>query len=273
MPERPLRFVLSLRLGRPGTSILASADFKDHFSDVASAYAAHRPTYPPRVVDYLAEQVAHPDVAWDAGCGSGQLSTLLAARFARVIATDPSAAQIGKARPHPGVEYRQSSAEASGLEDGSVDLAVAAQAAHWFDLPRYYAEVRRVVRPGGMVALLAYGVVHVDRDIATIVDRFYWQTLAGFWPQERRIVEDGYRSLPFPFHELETPPFAMTATWSLRELLGYVQTWSAVQEMERTRGGEAYAGFARALGNAWGDPDQRREVRWDLAVRLGRVSV
>jgi len=211
------------------------------------------------------------DVAWDAGCGSGQLSTLLPARFARVIATDPSADQIAQARAHPGVEYRQVSAEASGLEAGAVDLAVAAQAAHWFDLPRYYTEVRRVVRPGGLVALLAYGVVHVDRDLLAIVDRFYWQTLAGFWPVERKIVEEGYRSLPFPFAELQAPAFAMAATWSLAQLLGYVRTWSAVQAIERERGGDAYAGFARALTAAWGDPDRSRAVRWDVAVRAGRV--
>jgi SAM-dependent methyltransferase len=211
------------------------------------------------------------EVAWDAGCGSGQLSTLLPARFAHVIATDPSADQIAQAPAHPGVEYRQTSAEASGLEAGSVDLAVAAQAAHWFDLPRYYAEVRRVVRPGGLVALLAYGVVHVDRDLTVIVERFYWQTLAGHWPSERKIVEEGYRALPFPFPELHAPAFAMTATWTLAQLLGYVRTWSAVQAIERERGSDAYAGFARALGAAWGDPDMRRAVRWDLALRLGRV--
>jgi SAM-dependent methyltransferase len=250
---------------------MGQPDFKDHFSGVASGYAAHRPTYPAAVVDYLADQAAHRDLAWDAGCGSGQLSTLLAARFDRVIATDPSAAQIAQARPHPQIEYRQSSAEASGLDAASADLAVAAQAAHWFDLPRYYAEVRRVVRPGGGIALLAYGVVHVERDLAAIVDRFYWQTLAGFWPQERRIVEEGYRSLSFPFPETRAPAFAMTATWSLPELLGYVQTWSAVQAIERARGGEAYAGFARALTGAWGDLDRRRDVRWDLVLRLGRV--
>jgi SAM-dependent methyltransferase len=250
---------------------VGSADFKDHFSGVASAYAAHRPTYPAAVVDYLADQAAHRDLAWDAGCGSGQLSTLLAARFDRVIATDPSTAQIAQARPHPQVLYRQSSAEASGLDAASADLAVAAQAAHWFDLPRYYAEVRRVVRPGGLIALLSYGVVHVERDLAAILDRFYWQTLAGFWPQERRIVEEGYRSLPFPFPETRAPAFAMTATWALPELLGYVRTWSAVQAIERERGGDAYAGFARALSAAWGDSATRRDVRWDLTVRAGHV--
>ncbi|HET9708034.1 MAG TPA: class I SAM-dependent methyltransferase [Gemmatimonadales bacterium] len=254
-----------------GIEATQGSGFKDHFSQIASAYAAHRPTYPHAIVDYLADQVPRRDVAWDAGCGSGQLSTLLADRFARVIATDPSADQIAQARAHEGVEYRQASAESCGLEAGSVDLAVAAQAAHWFDLPRYYAEVRRVVRPGGLVALLAYGVVHLDRDLNTIVDRFYWQTLAGFWPQERKIVEEGYRSLPFPFPEFQAPAFAMTATWSLAQLLGYVRTWSAVQAIERARGGEAYAGFARALTATWGDPDSRRAVRWDVALRVGRV--
>lgn len=211
-------------------------------------------------------------MAWDAGCGSGQLSTLLAARFARVIATDPSAEQIAQARPHPGVEYRQSSAEVSGLEEASVDLAAAAQAAHWFDLPRYYDEVRRVGRPGGLIALLAYGVVHVEPALTNIVDRFYWQTLAGYWPSERRIVEEGYRSLPFPFPELTTPAFVMTATWSLAELLGYVGTWSAVQALEQAGGRKAFEGFMRALTDAWGEPQERRAVRWDLALRLGRLS-
>jgi len=245
--------------------------FKDHFSGVARGYAAYRPTYPPSLVDFLADEASRRDAVWDAGCGSGQLSTLLARRFARVIATDPSSDQIAQARPQAGVEYRQASAEASGLDDASVDVAVAAQAAHWFDLPRYYAEVRRVVRPGGLVALLAYGVVHLDRELTSIMDRFYWQTLAGYWPQERRIVEEGYRSLPFPFPEIQAPPFVMTATWSLADLLGYVRTWSAVQEIERARGSEPYAGFARALTGAWGDPGRQREVRWDVAVRAGKI--
>src|SRR5215471_1636649 len=178
MPQPPPGFVARLGsalrpFGRGGGVTAGSPGFKDHFSGVASGYAAYRPTYPPAVVEYLAGLIPRPEVAWDAGCGSGQLSTLLAARFARVIATDPSAAQLAQARPHPAVEYRQASAEVSGLDGGSVDLAVAAQAAHWFDLPRYYAEVRRVVRSGGLVALLAYGVVHVDRGLSVIVDRFY----------------------------------------------------------------------------------------------------
>src|SRR5438876_4020524 len=139
--------------------------FQDHFSDVAAAYAAHRPTYPAALVDFLAESAPRRDLAWDAGCGSGQLSVLLAERFARVIATDASPAQIAHAAPHPNVAYACAPAEDSGLPPGVADLAVAAQAAHWFDLPAYYAEVRRVGRAGALVALVTYGLVRVDHAI------------------------------------------------------------------------------------------------------------
>jgi SAM-dependent methyltransferase len=246
-------------------------EFKDHYSTIAASYAAHRPRYPEALVDYLADLAPAHEVVWDAGCGSGQLSVLLAARFAWVVATDPSAEQLAHALGHSGVEYRRASAEASDLAAASVDLAVAAQAAHWFDLPRYYAEVRRVTRPGGVVALLAYGVIRIGRDVDPVIERFYWRTLAGHWPPERRLVEGGYRSLPFPFAELRTPAFEMRAEWSLPEVLGYIRTWSAVLALERAGGEGQYAAFSRALAGAWGDPARRRAVRWDLALRLGRV--
>ena len=160
--------------------------FQDYFSATAAAYAQHRPTYPPELVDFLAQSCSCRGVAWDCGCGSGQLSALLAERFERVIATDPSAAQIANACPHPGVEYRLGSAEASGLTDKSVDLAVAAQAAHWFDLPAYYAEVRRVTKLGGTVALVTYGNMVTDKSVLTVLHDFYKDVTGPFWPPGRK---------------------------------------------------------------------------------------
>ena len=183
--------------------------FKDHFSGTASGYAVHRPVYPRAVAEALAERSPGRGMAWDAGCGSGQLSGVLAEVFEQVVATDASAAQIAAATPHPRVRYAVAPAESSGLPDRSVDCAVAAQAAHWFDLEAYYREVRRVARPGGLVALVTYAVMDVDPDIARIVERFYWHTLEGHWPPERRLVEEGYRSLPFPFEAVEAPPLAL----------------------------------------------------------------
>jgi len=245
--------------------------FKDHFSEVAGAYAAHRPSYPAALVDFLARLAPARQLAWDSGCGSGQLSVLLAGPFARVVATDASPEQIARAAAHPKVEYRCAGAEASGLPERVADLAAAAQAAHWFDLPAYYAEVRRVVRPGGIVALISYGVVTADAAVDAVIQPFYRDVLASYWPPERRHVDDGYRSLPFPFEELATPACEIRLDWRLEDLVGYVGTWSAVWALERAEGPGPLASFHRELAHAWGAPATARTVRWPLALRVGRV--
>ena len=248
-------------------------EFKDHFSDVAVAYAAHRPSYPPVVVDVLARLAPAQRFAWDAGCGSGQLSVLLAGPFERVWATDASPEQIARASPHAKVAYRCARAESSGLPNGVVDLATAAQAAHWFDLPAYYAEVRRLARPGGIVALISYGVMSVDANLDAIIQPFYRDVLGSHWPPERRHVDQGYRSLSFPFEELTDPAFPpeIRLEWRLEALLGYVRTWSAVWALTRAEGPGPLEAFHRALAHAWGPADRVRTVRWPLAIRVGRV--
>lgn len=253
--------------------------FADHFSPIAAAYATHRPRYPLALARWLASIAPARGVAWEAGCGSGQLSVLLGDCFARVEATDASAAQLAHATPHPHVHYRVAPAEASGLpsaHDGlGVHLAVAAQAAHWFDLERYYAEVRRVVQPGGAVALVGYGLSAITPEVDAVVQRLYAGALGAFWTPERRHVETGYRSLPFPFPEVDPPALEMAAEWTLADLLGYVDTWSALRGFERSMGSDALAqlraDFAAEAGAAWGDAMARRAVRWPIAIRAGHV--
>jgi len=250
--------------------VTSSRRFKDHFSDVAAAYAAHRPSYPAALVDFLARLAPARRLAWDAGCGSGQLSLLLAGPFERVVATDASPEQIARAAPHAKVEYRCAAAGASGLLDTVVDLATAAQAAHWFDLPAYYAEVRRVARRGGIVALISYGVVTAGTDLDAVIQPFYRGVLAAYWPPERRHVDDGYRSLPFPFEELDAPAFEIRLDWRLEDLVGYIGTWSAVWALQQAEGPGPFATFGRALEAAWG-PAAVRTVHWPLVLRVGRV--
>src|SRR3989449_1636343 len=187
-------------------AVTRSASFEDHFSEIAAAYAAHRPSSPAALVDFLARLAPETRLAWDAGSGSGQLSVLLAGPFDRVVATDASAEQIARAAPHPKVEYRCAPAGVSGLPARVVDLATAAQAAHWFDLPAYYAEVRRVTRPGGIVALISYGVVMAGADLGAGIPPFFPGGLASYWPPPRRPVDDGYRSLLFSFAGAGPPP-------------------------------------------------------------------
>jgi ubiquinone/menaquinone biosynthesis C-methylase UbiE len=245
--------------------------FKDHFSLHAAEYAAHRPTYPGELIDLLAGVVPRHELALDCACGTGQLSVPLAARFDRVVATDASAGQIAHAEPHPRVEYRVAPADGSGLPDASADIITVAQAAHWLDLDRFYAEVRRVARPGAAVALITYDVPRVDAAVDAVVQRFYHDVVGRYWTPERRHVEDGYRSLPFPFAEIPARAPAMECVRSRDAFAAYVDTWSAVRQAEKAEGRAPFVAFAHELAHAWGPADVPRVVRWRLSIRLGGI--
>src|SRR5688572_24279689 len=203
-----------------------SLSFPDHFSSVAARYADFRPRYPAELFDYLATLVPCDAPVWDCAAGNGQATIGLAQRFARVVATDASPEQIAASSALPNVEFRVALAEASGLPDGAVGLVTVAQSLHWFDLPRFYAELKRVLRPGGLLAVWAYGINRVEGEaVDVIVQDFYGKTLGPYWPPSRQLVESGYRTLPFPFEEISPPSFSMETSWTLDRLIGYFSTW------------------------------------------------
>jgi SAM-dependent methyltransferase len=244
--------------------------FPDHFSAVAARYAAYRPRYPAALVEALAERADTAGTAWDVGCGNGQLAVALAERFARVIATDPAQAQLDQAEAHPRVEYRRASAEDSGLPGASIALVVAAQAAHWFDWPRFVAEVGRVAAPGALVALVSYGNLVVDGDAGEVIRRFHDDVAGPYWPKERRHVENGYRELVLPWPAVEAPEIEMTAEWSRDEVVGYISSWSATARLVEKRGSGPFEEFREAMAKAWPDGEARRVVRWPLVFKLAR---
>jgi SAM-dependent methyltransferase len=264
-----LRIVRSrCRIPRP-VPLKTTSTFADHFSSTAQRYAQYRPHYPRALADVLADRCERHDAAWDAGAGNGQLSVLLATRFAKVYAHEPSQAQLDQAQPAPNVEYRCAKAEDSALPDASVDLAVAAQAAHWFDWPRYVAEVERIARPGALVALVSYGIMYVDSEADAIVARYYHDDVGAYWPKGREHVENGYRDLVWPWPAVDAPAVDMQCEWTREELCGYIATWSATVKRIEARGPDAYEALCSRLAAVWPD-GERRIVRWPLAIRLAR---
>jgi len=242
--------------------------FKNHFSRQAADYAKFRPRYPRELFDYLGSIAPNRQLVWDCGTGNGQAAIGLASVFDRVIATDASEKQIANARPHQRIEYHVAPAENSGLRSGTVDLVMVAQALHWFDLDRFYAEARRVLKPDGVLAASAYNLLQIEPAIDGVVNRYYYEVVGPFWPPERQLVEQ-FADLPFPFPEIHPPKFEMTALWNFDHLLGYLRTWSSTQRFIAARGSDPLTQTTDDLRNAWADPEQTRNVTWPLVLRIG----
>lgn len=244
--------------------------FQDHFSNQAAIYAQSRPTYPVALFDELARLAPSRGLAWDCGTGNGQAAVALAVHFQRVIATEPSEAQLAAATPHARVVYLRSAELAPTVRDGTVDLVTAAQAAHWFDRPKFYAEVKRVLRPGGVVALWSYWLARVTPEIDRVVDRFYTETTGPFWPPERVHIESRYRDFEFPFTELPFPELTITREWTAEDLAGFLASWSAVDRYRRARGDDPMPAVTAELRALWGEG--RRAVMWEMFGRIGRAG-
>lgn len=192
--------------------------------------------------------------------------------FQRVIAIDPSADQISHATRHPRIEYRLSRAESSGVNDASIDLVTAAQSLHWFEAARFFAEVRRVLDPRGAIALWGYGDPILDTESLDLTLRaFNRDTLEKYWLPERKLLLDGYQTIPFPFDEIALPAMELEMRWTLGELVGYLRTWSATARFIVERGCDPLPEIEKSLSKEWGDATQSRLVRWPLHLRAGRL--
>jgi len=249
-----------------------SATPADHFSDLARAYAEFRPRYPTALFDWLAAEAPARDAAWDCATGNGQAALELAERFARVEATDLSPTQLAEAEAHPRIRYRQAPGEASGLEPRSVDLVTVAQAAHWLDLPRFFAEVGRVGRPGALVAIWGYQLMQTgDERLDLEIRTFFGETVGPYWPPGRELLDAGYRGFEFPFPEVRCPTFTMTASWRFEAFGGYLSSWSAVDRYRKALAADPVPPFLARVAPLWGAPDRARAVSWPLALRAARL--
>ena len=245
--------------------------FPDHFSQQASDYARYRPVYPAKLYEYLASLTPQHDRVWDVGTGNGQAAIGLARHFRSIIATDPSGPQIALAQLHERVTYRVATAEHSSLEDQSIDLITVAMAVHWFDLDRFYAEVRRVLKPSGILAAWGYSFAEITPEVDAVIQSYYYDVLGQFWPPQLRWVEEHYQTLPFPFEEIATPEFAIETTWSLADLFGFLSSWSAAQKYTAAHGVDPLDEKRADFTAAWGAVADR-VARWPLYLRVGKSA-
>lgn len=245
--------------------------FRDYFSQQARQYAQHRPGYPGELFDYLASLAPSRELAWDCGTGNGQAALGLAHWFERVIATDGSAEQIENAFPHERVEYRVERAEATSILSGTVDLITVGQAVHWFDFDAFYDEARRVAKQAGILAVWTYHLPSIAPEVDRWLERYYRETLRAYWPERIRYLDEGYRTLPFPFEEIQPPEFFMETEWDLDCLVGFLVSWSGTRRYFEAGGQQSFEHELEELKQSWGGEKERRTIKWPLHFRIGRL--
>ena len=248
--------------------------FLSYFTTQADFYARFRPDYPPELFKFVASIAPAKNSAWDCATGNGQAALGLAEYFAKVIATDLSSAQIAKARPHPRIEYRVVPAESSGLPGRSMDAITVCQALHWLDLSRFFAEAARVLVPRGVLVVSVYSDCELEDVVLNPIVQHYNKAVVGkYWPAGRKLVDEQYRSVKFPFAgELPAPPLAMQREWNLEQLVGYLRSWSATVRYIEAKGVDPTEEFRAKLAGLWGDPQKPKRIIWPFTVRAGRLT-
>ena len=243
------------------------------FATQAPAYAVYRPTYPAAVFERVAAHAAAHGTgvtacAVDVATGSGQAVPTLAARYDRVVALDAQPAQLAAAPPLPNVEWRVGQAEETGLPEACADLLTAAQALHWFQVPAFYAEAARVLKPRGTLAAWGYDMLSIEprprgdeeeearvaRANAALRRAFDAPPVGPHWDARRALVDAHYAGMEPPsalFANLQVfrgdDALRMERSLTLAQLVGYMRTWSA------------YSSFMHASGVAQGGADDPAE--------------
>jgi ubiquinone/menaquinone biosynthesis C-methylase UbiE len=244
---------------------------KDNFSKQSKEYAVFRPTYPDEVLEFILSQVSSKNSAWDCGTGNGQLAAKLSLFFQTVHATDISENQIANAVKKDNITYQVVSAEDAPFGENSFDLITVAQAIHWFDFDKFYNKVRFTLKPDGILAVLGYNLMTIDAQCDKIIRHLYSDILGDtYWDKERKYLDEQYQTIPFPFEEITAPEFSQKVNWNLDELIGYLNTWSAVQHYIKANGTNPVDEIRRRFEEFW-EEDEKKEVCFPTLLRIGRV--
>lgn len=248
-------------------------NFKDYFSKQANEYALYRPHYPEALFEYLASTTSFHEIAWDCGTGNGQVALSLTAYYKQIFATDASEKQIAQAFQHERVHYCVAPAERTEIPANSIDLITVGQALHWFNLEKFYQEVRRVLNNSGAIAVWCYGRQVIPQATAELNQALqdYWKAVEPFWPPEIQLVEQKYQTIPFPFVEVTPRPFSATVEWTVDQLIGYFGTWSATQRFIQQHSIDPIAELSHRIVAAWGSSQESKLIEWPIYLRVGRL--
>lgn len=242
---------------------------KDNFSRNSKEYCKYRPTYPAGIFDFIKVHLPAQENVWDCGTGNGQVGVELSKFFTRVEATDISKNQIKHAPKKNNIHYSIQPAEKTNFSSNQFDLIICAQAVHWFDFNKFYREVKRCLKPEGLIIILGYGLFRSNHETNEVIANFYNNIIGSFWDEERKYLEDEYKTIPFPFKELPAPKYVQTYQWEIEHLLGYLRTWSAVKHYEEKYDQDPVAIIEPDLRRTFG---KKNEVLFPILFRMGKIE-
>lgn len=243
---------------------------KDNFSTQSDKYAQYRPIYPKELFDYLTTLVTNKGSAWDCGTGNGQIAIELAKTFHKIYATDISQSQIENALQAENIFYSVQPAEKTDFGDNQFDLIVTAQAIHWFDFDKFYGEAKRTAKENALISVVGYGRIEITEKIDQVITDFYENIIGQYWDKERKYIDENYKTIPFPFHEIQTPDFVNKLQWSLEHLIGYLNTWSAVNHFIQQNGYNPIDTLQAEIEKYW-SIKETIEVKFPILLRIGRL--
>ena len=243
---------------------------KDHFSLQSALYVKYRPSYPPEMFDFIVSQVKDRDTAWDCGTGNGQTAKALAPYFNKVFATDISQKQLDNAYQAGNIFYSVQPAEQTIFFNNSFDLITVSQALHWFRFDEFYAEVKRVAKPGCILAAWTYSLLRISKEVDALIEDLHYNILDGFWDNERKYVDDSYRSIPFPFKKMDTPVFNIEYKWRIEELEGYLTTWSGLQKFIESGNSNPLPELMKRIRPYW--KDAQMPILFPVHLLVGKVE-
>jgi len=245
----------------------------DNFSKQAETYKKYRPKYPEELYGEIIQFVRTKDVSWDCGTGNGQVAAELSKYFKKVYATDLSEKQLANVEKRKNITYKVERAENTSFRDNQFDLITVAQAIHWFDLDAFKREIRRVSKNEGIVSIWGYGLLRIETPIDTLIDNFYYDIVGPYWNSERKHIDNAYKSIQFDFEQInDDRDRFMTVNWNLRQLEGYLNSWSSVQNYtDKNKGVNPVAVLVQSLEQYWADKTIK-EIKFPIFLKVGRVE-
>jgi len=244
---------------------------KSRFSEQSELYAEYRPGYPDALFEFIFRHLQKKETAWDACTGTGQVASVLSGNFSKVFANDISEEQLSYAPQKENIKYVKVAAEKTGFPARIFDLITVAQAIHWLDFEEFYEEVNRTAANGCLLAVIGYGMVRINEDLNPLIDKFYNYTFSEYFNENRRYLDRHYKTIPFPFEEIDSPEFTNKMDWSIHDLAGYLNSWSTVQKFKDEKGFNPAERLLKELTPHWPD-NEEKEVNFPVFLRLGRVN-